>query len=76
MWQKNASLVGMSLMASLTFEHARTHAVIQECIARVARGELRVVIDRSFALRDAPRAHAYVESRAAFGRVVMVPHGS
>jgi NADPH2:quinone reductase len=76
MWQKNANLVGMSLSASLKFEFARTHAVIEECIARVVRGELRVVIDREFALKDAARAHEYVESRAAFGRVVMVPRAA
>jgi NADPH:quinone reductase len=73
MWWKNASLVGMSLTASLKYELARVHAAIDECIARVVRGELRVIIDREFALEHAARAHEYVESRAAFGRVVMVP---
>ena len=76
LWGKNASLVGLSLMTSLKFEYARTYAVISECIARVARGELRVVIDREFALKDAAQAHTYVESRAAFGRVLMRPGGS
>jgi len=74
LWGKNASLVGMSLMTSLRFEHARTYAAIEECIARVAKGELRVVIDRSFALKDAAAAHTHVESRSVFGRVVMRPH--
>jgi len=32
-----------------------------------------VIVDRTFPLADAAAAHAYVESRAAFGRVVMVP---
>jgi len=73
LWGQNGSLVGMSLMTSLENEFARTYAVIDECIARVARGELRVVVDKTFRLADAARAHAYVESRAAFGRVVMVP---
>jgi NADPH2:quinone reductase len=31
------------------------------------------VIDRSFPLADAAQAHAYVESRQAFGRVLLVP---
>jgi NADPH:quinone reductase len=73
LWGKNALLQGMSLMTSLRFEYARTHAVIAECIARVVRGELRVIIDREFALKDAVAAHTYVESRAAFGRVIMRP---
>jgi NADPH2:quinone reductase len=75
LWGKNASLTGMSLMTSLANEHERTYAVIGECIARVAKGELRVVIDRKFALADAAAAHMYIESRSAFGRVVMLPRG-
>jgi NADPH2:quinone reductase len=75
LWGKNGSLTGMSLMTSLRSEHARTYGVIAECIARVARGELRVVVDRRFALADAPKAHAAVEDRSVFGRVVMLPRG-
>jgi NADPH2:quinone reductase len=56
------------------FEHAHTYAAIEGCIARVARGELRVVIDRTFALKDAVAARTHVESRSVFGRVVMRPH--
>lgn len=75
LWGKNASLVGLSLMTSLQNDHLRTYGVIAECIARVAKGELRVVIDRKFALSDAAAAHAYIEGRSAFGRVVMLPKG-
>ena len=42
-------------------------------IEDVAKGELRVVIDRTFPLSDAAGAHEYIESRQAFGRVVLVP---
>jgi NADPH2:quinone reductase len=31
------------------------------------------VVDRTFPLADAGAAHAYMESRQAFGRVVLVP---
>jgi NADPH:quinone reductase-like Zn-dependent oxidoreductase len=75
LWGKNASLIGFSLMTSLTEEHARTYRVIDECIAKVAAGNLRVVIDRTFGLKDAAEAHRHVESRSVFGRVVMLPHG-
>jgi NADPH:quinone reductase len=75
LWGKNGSLVGMSLMTSLSNEHARTYAVIAECIARVARGELRVVIEQRYALADAAKAHAHIEGRSVFGRVVMLPRG-
>jgi NADPH2:quinone reductase len=73
LWWRNATLVGMSLSATLANETARAHAVIAECIDRVARGELRVVIDKRFPLAEAAKAHAYVEGRSVFGRVVMLP---
>jgi NADPH:quinone reductase len=76
LWGKNGSLIGMSLMTSLSNEHARTYAVIAECIARVARGELRVVIEQRYALADAAKAHAHIEGRSVFGRVVMLPRGA
>lgn len=46
-------------------------AIIPQLLEDVAAGELRAVIDRSFPLADAAQAHAYVESRRAFGRVTM-----
>jgi NADPH2:quinone reductase len=42
-------------------------------LERVDSGELQVEIDRSFTLSDAAAAHEYVESRRAFGRVIMTP---
>jgi NADPH2:quinone reductase len=39
----------------------------------VPGGELHVVVDRTFSLADAADAHRYIESRQAFGRVVLIP---
>jgi NADPH2:quinone reductase len=39
----------------------------------VAAGRIKVVIDREFALAEAGAAHAYIESRQAFGRVLLRP---
>jgi NADPH:quinone reductase len=39
----------------------------------VAKGELEVVVDRTFPLAEAAAAHAYMEDRQAFGRVVLKP---
>jgi NADPH2:quinone reductase len=39
----------------------------------VADGDLQVVVDRTFPLAEAADAHAYIEDRRAFGRVVLVP---
>jgi NADPH2:quinone reductase len=47
--------------------------MIAELFERVASGGLRVEIDRTFTLAEAVAAHAHIESRRAFGRVVMTP---
>ena len=51
----------------------RAHAMIAGHLEAIARGDLKVVIDRVFPLSDAAGAHAYVESRQAFGRVLLIP---
>lgn len=73
LWEKNNALRGVFLGGVLLNEYPRAHAMIAELIERVASGELRVVIDRTFPLSEAAAAHAYIESRRAFGRVVMTP---
>ena len=47
--------------------------MIERLLDDVASGRLRVVIDRTFPLERAEEAHAFIESRQAFGRVVLVP---
>jgi len=71
--QKNGSLTGVFLGAEMARDPARTHAMIERLLNRVAAGELRVVIDRTFALSEAADAHRYIESRRAFGRVLLLP---
>jgi NADPH2:quinone reductase len=73
LWEKNNSLRGVFLGGALLNEYPRVHAMIGELIGRVATGELRVEIDRTFPLAEAAAAHAYIESRQAFGRVVLTP---
>jgi NADPH2:quinone reductase len=68
----NQTLVGYFLGAEL-FLGTRVHAMIGRHLADIAAGELRVVIDRRFGLDEAGEAHAYIESRRAFGRVVLIP---
>lgn len=67
----NRSLSGVFLGAEIMTD--RVHDMIQTLIEDAAKGELEVVIDKVFALSDAAAAHAYIESRAAVGRVVLVP---
>ncbi len=67
----NRSLTGVFLGAEMGAE--RVHKMIQRLIEEAARGELKVVIDRTFPLSEAAAAHAYIEGRNAVGRVLLIP---
>lgn len=67
----NRSLTGVFLGAEIMTD--RVHDMIQDLIEKAARGELEVVIDRTFPLAEAAAAHAYIESRQAVGRVLLIP---
>jgi len=69
--QGNQSLIGVFLGAELTTD--RVHDMIQRHVDDVAAGKLAVVIDRAFQLKNAEAAHAFIESRKAFGRVLLIP---
>jgi NADPH2:quinone reductase len=69
----NKTLTGVFLGAELARSASRVHPMIARHVDDVARGALRVAIDRRFPLAEAAAAHAYLESRAAFGRVLLVP---
>jgi NADPH:quinone reductase-like Zn-dependent oxidoreductase len=47
--------------------------MIESLIARIAKKELTVVIDSTFPLSDAAGEHRQIESRKAFGRVLLIP---
>jgi NADPH2:quinone reductase len=67
----NQSLTGVFLGAEVATP--RVQRLVDHLIEDVAGGELRVVVDRRFPLSDAAGAHEYLESRQAFGRVVLIP---
>jgi NADPH2:quinone reductase len=67
----NASLTGVFLGAEIGTD--RAHDMIQKLIDEAARGEYKIVIDRTFPLSEAAAAHAYIESRQAVGRVLLIP---
>ena len=69
----NRSLTGVFLGMELAMRPDRARAMIDRHLADIARGDLRVVIDRTYPLSEAAAAHAYLESRQAFGRVVLLP---
>jgi len=67
----NRSLTGVFLGAEIGTD--RAHNMIQRLIEEAARGEFKVVIDRTYPLAEAASAHAYIESRQAVGRVLLIP---
>ncbi len=67
----NGSLTGVFLGAEIATPRVRE--MIARHIADVAAGRLKVLVDRTFPLSDAAAAHAYIESRTAVGRVVLIP---
>jgi NADPH2:quinone reductase len=73
LWAQNNTLRGVFLGGALLTEYPRVHAMIADLFAQVASGAVRVEIDRTFPLAEAAAAHAFIESRQAFGRVVMTP---
>jgi len=69
----NKSLTGVFFGAELMLHHARVHAMVARHLQDVASGTLRIVVDREYPLSEAAAAHAYVESRQALGRVLLIP---
>jgi NADPH2:quinone reductase len=67
----NRTLSGVFLGAEITSE--RVYNNIQKLIGDVAKGELKVLIDREYPLSEAAEAHRYIESRQAVGRVLLIP---
>ena len=67
----NQSLTGVFLGAEMANERAR--AMIGRHVEEVAAGRLQVLVDRTYPLAEAAAAHAYLESRQAVGRVVLIP---
>jgi NADPH2:quinone reductase len=67
----NQSITGVFLGAEITTERAQK--MIGRLIDEVGAGRLQVLIDRTYPLSEAAAAHAFLESRQAVGRVVLIP---
>jgi NADPH2:quinone reductase len=68
----NQTLSGYFMGAELLLSD-RVRPMVARHLEAVAAGELQVVIDREFPLAEAAAAHAYIESRQSFGRVLLIP---
>lgn len=67
----NQTLSGVFLAPELGTE--RVHDNIKRLIGLVSANELTVAIDSRYPLAQAAAAHAYIESRRAVGRVLLIP---
>lgn len=71
--QMNKSLTGVFFGGDMMMNTARARGLVESLINNVAKGEIKVVIDKTFPLSEAAKAHEYIESRQAFGRVLLIP---
>ena len=67
----NKSLTGVFLGAEVAT--ARAQEMIRDLLAQMASASLSMLIDRTYPLAEAAAAHAYIESRQAVGRVILIP---
>ncbi|HLG01782.1 MAG TPA: zinc-binding dehydrogenase [Acidimicrobiia bacterium] len=67
----NLTLTGVFFGGEIFYP--RVQEMIYGHLNDVASGALAVIVDRTFPLADAAAAHAFVESREAVGRVVLIP---
>ena len=70
---ENKTLTGVFFGAELFYNAGRVHPMVQRHLESVTTGRLHIEIDRTYPLAEAAAAHAYIESRAAVGRVLLIP---
>ena len=73
LFQSNGSLTSVSFALEMVRSTERVRKMTARHLDDVATGSLRAVIDRTYPLSEAAAAHAYIESRKAFGRVLLIP---
>jgi NADPH:quinone reductase len=65
------TLTGVFLGAEIATD--RVQKMIGRILENIAAGQIKVPIDRTFPLSRAAEAHAFIESRQAVGRVLLMP---
>jgi NADPH2:quinone reductase len=73
LWENCTDVQRVYYPAILPHEHGRCFPVVAELIDDVAKGGLKVLIDRVFPFVEAAQAHRFVLERKAFGRVLLKP---
>ena len=69
---RNLQLLAMSISTSARFVPESMRTFREQALPRFARGEFRAVVDTVLPMRELVRAHGMVDSRAHYGKVVLV----
>jgi NADPH:quinone reductase len=70
--QKRIVLTGSTLRPRPTaFKQEVKRELLEHAWPRIANGELRVIVDRTFPLQDAAAAHRHMESGAHIGKILL-----
>jgi synaptic vesicle membrane protein VAT-1 len=69
---RNRGVFGLNI-GHLWSESSLLRGMLEEIVALAAAGTFRPVVDRAFPLEEAGGAHAYLQERRNFGKVVLVP---
>ena len=70
----NLYAMGVTLLGlKLDIASQRVHEAVAQLLEACGQGHYQVAVDRTFAMEEVAAAHAYIESRKAFGRVVLIP---
>lgn len=70
--RKRLQILGLVMRSrSLSDKIAITQAFIRESLPLFESGALRPLVDRTFPLKDAARAHEYMEQNKNFGKIVL-----
>ncbi|MCC7363390.1 MAG: NAD(P)H-quinone oxidoreductase [Dehalococcoidia bacterium] len=71
--QRRATVIGTTLrVRPLEEKAAATRAFEKSVLPHIATGRVKVVVDKTFPVTDVAAAHAYLESNAQFGKVVLI----
>jgi NADPH:quinone reductase-like Zn-dependent oxidoreductase len=71
MLENNRGVFGINL-GHLWHETERSRVIFEKIMAKVGEGTLVPVIDREFSFAEAAQAHAYMQERKNFGKVLLV----
>ena len=68
-----SAIDGVGVFLGAEMATPRAQEMMRGLLAQMGSGSLSMPIDRTYPLSEAAAAHAYIESRQAVGRVILIP---